>query len=264
MAKMTVNNQEVNNGFKNIKMVCPLHGEYSAGIIDILGSNILSECPECSRIRDQKLKENRKNIVRETLIQKFKECNIEPEYWFKTLDDFVSYNEEQLKAKNAVSNMIKDRTGKVILLGNNGTGKTMLASIAAMQLGGKVYTMYEISAMIRQSYTVKAVKSELEIVKELASLPFLAIDELSRVKLSESELNWRSFILDKRHSRKLPTMLMDNGHFRKNCKLNGCPKCFENLLDNDILSRLRQDSVFVVMDSCPDFRKMNKHVGDLS
>ena len=145
--------------------------------------------------------------------------------------------------------MVLQKHGKVILLGSNGVGKTMLASIAAKELNGKIYSMYEISAMIRQSYSSLAKKSELEIVKELASVPFLAIDEFGRTKNSDTEQNWLSFILDKRHTRKLPFMLMGNTHFKRFCKLGGCSKCFENFVDNDILSRLRQDSSIVVIDA---------------
>lgn len=235
---------------------CDKHGYYDAEMLCINGLMIKSGCPVCdeeAQAESQKLKLQKD---KEKQVEYFRNCNIEPEYYFKTLEDYKPQDEQQEKAKSAVSKMIENKNGKIVLLGTNGTGKTMLASIAAMQLGGKVLTMYEISTMIRQSYTVKAEKSELEIVKELASLPFLAIDELSRIKVSEAELNWRSFILDKRHTRNLPTMILDNGHFKSNCPEHGCSKCFENQLDNDILSRLRQGTTFVVMKS-NDYRRSN-------
>lgn len=183
----------------------------------------------------------------------FRSCNIEPEFFDYELKDFVPTSKSQEKAKTAVEKMITDKKGKVVLLGANGVGKTMLASIAAKTLGGKLYTMYEISTMIRQSYTVKAEKSELEIVNELASIPFLAIDELGRTKGSESEQNWLSYILDKRHTRNLPFMLLSNSHLIKDCPQKGCPKCFQNFMDTDILSRLRQNSVVIVI-SADDIR----------
>ena len=187
-------------------------------------------------------------------------CNIEPEFFEYEFEDFVPKSPTQDKAKKAVQKMVEQKKGKVILLGPNGVGKTMLASIAAKKLGGKIFSMYEISTMIRQSYTVRAEKTELEIVNELASIPFLAIDELGRTKGSDSEQNWLSYILDKRHTRNLPFMLLSNGHLKKDCPEGGCPRCFQNFMDNDILSRLKQNSVFIVV-SAEDIRSIkNKGV----
>lgn len=139
------------------------------------------------------------------------------------------------------------------------THNTALASIAAKSLNGKIYTMYEISCMIRQCYSSLAKRPELEIVEELASIPFLAIDELGRSKGSDAELNWLSYILDKRHTRRLPFMLLTNGHFKKNCPKGDCPNCFENFVDNDVLSRLLQDSTIISI-KAPDNRRKNHQV----
>ena len=197
---------------------------------------------------------------KERRLEYLRSCNIEPEFFDYELKDFVPSSKSQELAKTAVEKMIKERKGKIVLLGSNGVGKTMLASIAAKELGGKLYTMYEISTMIRQSYTMKAERSELEIVNELASIPFLAIDELGRTKGSDTEQNWLSYILDKRHTRNLPFMLLSNSHMEKDCPEHGCPRCFQNFMDNDILSRLRQNSVIIVV-SADDIRsKKNKGI----
>ena len=128
---------------------------------------------------------------------------------------------------------------------------------AAKALGGKVYTMYEISTMIRQAYSSLAKKTELEIVQELASVPMLFIDEMGRSKGSKAEQDWLSYILDKRHQRKLPFMLGTNSHLMRDCPhgKQHCEQCFENFLGNDILSRLGQDSEIVTMYDAPDYRR---------
>lgn len=230
---------------------CERHGFYRAYVsVDSNGNERrLTGCPLC-------LEEQEKEEVREKKKQdekRYRKMNVEPEFFDKTFDDFVPKTESQNKALLAVKKMVSEKHGKIVLIGSNGVGKTMLASLAAKELGGKIYSMYEISAMIRQSYTIKAERSELEIVNELASVPFLAIDELGRTKSSETEQNWLSYILDKRHTRKLPFMLMSNGHFKKFCKLGGCPRCFENFVDNDVLSRLHEDSTVIMIDA-PDER----------
>ena len=83
----------------------------------------------------------------------------------------IEYNS---MAKAAMSRLIERKHGKVILLGTNGCGKTNLGSVAVMALGGLILTMYEVSTMIRQSYSPLAKRTELEIVGELASVPLLS------------------------------------------------------------------------------------------
>lgn len=231
-------------------LICEKHGAYEADCLVFPDGGFReTACPKCLEIARKAEEAEKESKLRE----KWKAQNIEPEFYGKSFDDFVPKTESQRLALEAVKRMVAEKHGKVVLLGANGVGKTMLASIACKELGGYIYSMYEISAMIRQSYTAKAVKSELEIVNELSSVPFLAIDELGRVKSTESVLDWLSAILDKRHTRNLPFMLMSNGHFRKFCKLGGCPKCFENMLDNDILSRLNQDGAIIAIEA-PDAR----------
>ncbi len=233
------------------KLNCEKHGLYQAYVsVDSKGNERrLTGCPLCIKEQEnEELREQRKQDEK-----RYREMNIEPEFFDKTFEDFVPKTESQNKALLSVKKMVSEKHGKIVLIGSNGVGKTMLASIATKELCGKIYSMYEISAMIRQSYTIKAERSELEIVNELASVPFLAIDELGRTKSSETEQNWLSYILDKRHTRKLPFMLMSNGHFKKFCKLGGCPRCFENFVDNDVLSRLHEDSTVIMIDA-PDER----------
>lgn len=203
-------------------------------------------------VKSEVFKKQVEEIAEKSRREYFKELNIDPEFYDVDMSDFKAETAAQKGAKEAVENMIKTKRGKIVLIGSNGTGKSMLANIAAKELGGKVYTMYEISAMVRQSYTIKG-KSELEIIDELAELPFLAVDEVGRVAPSEAMLNWFSYLLSKRHSRFLPYMLIGNIHFRSACPIGGCPKCFENYFDKDILSRLKQDtSIFEII--APDKR----------
>ena len=195
-------------------------------------------CPECEKEWERLEKEQQEK----ELLKHYENCNIEPEYYGKTLNDYEIKTPTQAEALKAAEDILNKKLGKLVLLGSHGVGKSMLASILANEMNGKIYSMYEISTMIRQSYTARAEKSELEIVKDLASIPFLAIDEVGRTNGSNSELNWLSYILDKRHVRKLPFMLISNGHLRRNCPDGGCDECFENYMDSDVISRLRQDS----------------------
>lgn len=223
-------------------------------------------CLECEKEQRAKLEKEQEEKAQKEIeelrnehIAHCKACNIEPEYYDFEFSSYHPQTPAQQKALDATKKMVAEKHGKVILLGPNGVGKTALASIAAKSLNGKIYTMYEISCMIRQCYSSLAKRPELEIVEELASIPFLAIDELGRSKGSDAELNWLSYILDKRHTRRLPFMLLTNGHFKKNCPKGDCPNCFENFVDNDVLSRLLQDSTIISI-KAPDNRRKNHQV----
>lgn len=248
---------------KRIVHVCPKHGEIPCEVAVLNGKPMPSVCPICEREEEKHQAElteiRQREKARETLIKSYKSMNIEQEYWDKTMDDYKPVVESQRKAKAAVEKLIAQKHGKVILLGTNGSGKTHLGSMAVKALGGKVLTMYEISCMIRQSYSSLAVRTELEIVEELASIPMLFIDEMGRTKGSKAELDWLSYVLDKRHQRFLPFMLGGNSHLMRDCPngKNHCERCFENFLGNDILSRLGQDSEIVTLYDAPDYRRMS-------
>lgn len=240
--------------FTESEQVCPRHGPYTARTYS---DGFVSDCPKCTDERiaerqrlaleaeQKKIEEREAARKREKHIEYCKSLNISPEFYFVTLNDYIPKTRGQEEAKKATATLIEKKRGKVILLGSNGVGKTMLASIACMALGGSIYTMYEMATMIRQSYTSKAEKSELEIVREFINLPFLVIDEAGRVASSEAVLNWFSFILDQRHSLGLPTWINGNLHFKKDCAEKGCPRCFENYFDKDMLSRFHEDTTVI-------------------
>lgn len=212
-------------------------------------------CPECENEKLEKEAQRLAKEIREENIKLCKKCNVEPEYYDKTLDDYIPKTESQEKALAGVKKLLSGKIKKLVLIGDYGTGKSMLGNIAAKETNGLIYSMYEVSTMIRQSYTVKAIKSELEIVNDLASIPgVFVLDEMGRSKNSDFNQNWMSYVFDKRHVRNLPFILIKNGHLRKSCPNGGCPDCFENCVDGDVISRLRQNSEIIEIHG-EDFRK---------
>ena len=234
---------------ENIECYCEKHKAPYLKIRAYFDDGAYSDSGSCAFCDEEERKNQQQKIekqYREENIQHCKKCNIEPEYYDKTLDDFKTQNESQEIALQAAKDLLEGKIKKLVLLGKYGTGKTMLGSILAKESDGRIYTMYEISTMIRQSYTVKAEKTELEIVSELASIPgILVIDEVGRVTGSNFNNNWQSYVLDKRHTRGLRTAYLGNGHLRENCPNHGCDKCFENSMDGDVISRLRQNSKII-------------------
>jgi DNA replication protein DnaC len=224
-------------------MHCDKHDiDYEQKEVDMVGRKMLfGNCPACEIEYEEETKRLQDEKDLENKLYWYKVYNIEPLYYSETLESFKADTPELVKAKDAVKKLIDTKTGKIVMLGKNGTGKTHLAVCAVKALGGKILTMYEISTRIRATYSAKAKEDELEVTDELARLKMLVIDEIGRTKGSEAEENWLSYIIDKRNSRSLPLILISNKHTRKSCAAGGCKDCLENYLSEDILSRLCVD-----------------------
>ena len=225
------------------------------------GAMIEIACPMCN---DEKFKEweeqekiKQKKLDEQAIIGFFERCNIEPMYYDSSLDNFIAESDEQKKALAYAREMVKEKSGKLVLLGSNGTGKTHLAVGVVRELYGRLYSMYEITTRIRASYVSGANETELDIVDELSRVEMLAIDEIGRTKGSEAETNWLSYIIDKRHTRNLPLMLISNKHTRKSCPSGGCEKCLENYISEDVMSRLSEDGHLVTMTG-EDYRRKKR------
>jgi len=223
------------------------------------GSAITIGCPQCAHERDREIEQEENAKVASAFEIDMREMNIEPEFWDATIDTYQAEIPEQIKAVQTVKRLIAGEIQQIVMTGSNGTGKTHLAIAAVKELKGKIYTMYEITTRIRQSYSPRADETELEIVDELARLPMLAIDEVGRTKGSDAELNWLSYIIDKRHTRGLPTIIISNKHVRKHCPNGGCPDCLENYLSGDVMSRLTDNGVLLQF-GWADWRKTKRQM----
>ena len=226
---------------------CEKHGDYTEQTTDIFGISFHIGCPACEKERNEIEYQEEVRQSQEAERKRLESLNIEPMYFGSTLDNFIAGSPEQERALSYAQAMVNDRAGKLVLVGSNGTGKTHLAVGVVRELSGRLYSMYEITTRIRASYVSGAKENELQIVDELSRIPMLAIDEIGRTKGSDAETNWLSYIVDKRHARGLPLMLISNKHARKTCPDGGCQKCLENYIREDIMSRLAEDGHLVNM-----------------
>jgi DNA replication protein DnaC len=140
------------------------------------------------------------------------------------------------------------------MIGENGNGKTHLAVSVLKKLGGVIYTAFEISVNLRQSYGGDT--KEREVFDELCTVPLLVIDEIEKIKNSEAKQAWMSHVIGKRYSRMLPIILIANCHRQKDCtqQKKPCPRCLEYHLENDVLSRIIEDGI-IMQFSSEDYRR---------
>jgi len=231
---------------------CHIHNiEYEN---QILGSRFFANCPQCTAEQELRNDIQRQEARKDADAEALRSMNIEPEYYNATIASFTPTTPEQMRNILKVQDLIAGKIRELVLIGINGTGKTHLAVAAVKELRGKIFSMYEISTRIRSTYTQKAKEDELAVVDELARTPLLVIDEIGRTKGSGAELDWLSYIIDKRHVRNLPTILISNKHLKKNCPEQGCPNCFDNYIGEDVMSRLSEDGL-VLHFKGDDYRK---------
>jgi DNA replication protein DnaC len=236
-----------------IMLKCEKHGEYPERkykwVIDNENPFTVLPCPKCqeaaladyNKHEADEAKRNAKTFREE----KLRGMNIEPAYHEASFSNFQAVTLELEKNLERVRELIDGKISKIVMTGKNGTGKTHLACAALQIKGGRIQSMYEISTMIRSSYTAKADRSELEIVDDLARLPLLVIDEIGRTKGGDADANWLSYIIDKRHVRGLPLILITNKHVKRDCPEKGCAGCLENYIAEDIMSRLCENGVLL-------------------
>jgi len=239
-------------------VVCPKHGIEYENLIMAGGVRLTGRCPRCNAEDFEREKQEEGRKARERCIAEFRGMNIEPEYYQASLVTFIATTPELKKNAGLVQNLIDGQVRELVMVGGNGTGKTHLAVAAVKALRGKIYSMYEISTRIRSTYAPRAAETELEVVDELARTPILVIDEIGRTKGSGAELDWLSYIIDKRHVRNLPTILISNKHLRRDCPSpTGCPNCFDNYIGEDVMSRLFESGL-VLHFTGNDYRKTSK------
>ncbi len=227
---------------------CRKHGHIRGFVLMVDGKPIFKDYIECPLCEEEKAEQERREAeerAKKERIRRYAEANIEPEFYEKAIDDYKPQTTGQAEFRDAVRTLIERKAGKLIVLGGNGTGKSMLGAVAVKSMGGVIYTVFQLSLKIRS--LGKNDMSEWQFANSLIDTPLLVIDEVGRSKGSEFELNLLSYILDKRHTRNKPFMILSNTHFSRDCPHGkcGCEQCFERYFDNDLLSRFRQDRKFI-------------------
>ena len=150
----------------------------------------------------------------------------------KVLDSLKKYSE---KLVNGI-----EKKG-LILVGNNGVGKTHLAcSIANKLIENGIPVIYgtliNLLAELRNSYDIDNDISEMEIIKLYENVDLLIIDDLGKEKPSEWGLEKLYTIINSRYENNLPVIITTNynqNSLAERLSLNG-----EIETANSIISRL--------------------------
>lgn len=222
---------------------CDKHGEYECEIFEALGRQIIPGCPECEREETEREVREEQERKERAIIARFQRLGIEPEFYNKTLDDYKPETESERAALDATRDLEDGKIKKLLLLGDNGTGKTHLANALVDKFDGIRITMFELSCMIRSGYNEG--KNEIDILDKILEHTIVVIDEIGKTKGSDAERNWMSYLVDKAHTRDIRLFFISNRKMARSLPAERRGEAFEYYIDNDVISRLRQNSKIV-------------------
>jgi DNA replication protein DnaC len=244
---------------------CPLHGDYSGETSTLnIGNHrfeINTMCPVCEREEKDKQEREQSERLEKMKIQNWRLMHIDQLFYDSCFDNFNAYNVELREHLETCRAFADNPVGKLVMIGENGNGKTHLAISILKKTGGVIYTAYEIGEMLNDCYNGKG--SRWELFNELCTVPLLVIDEVEKIKDSGAKQNWMSHVVGKRYNRMLPTIFIANCHVKSDCtELNKpCPQCLEYHLENDIISRIVEDGKMMKFSS-DDYRYKKRRVGE--
>jgi DNA replication protein DnaC len=250
--------------YPEIDIKCPIHGTfrgkpYSFSWTPEHKGNInYPECPKCVEESEAKkaieTAERERELAKQRHERRMKSMNIGKRYWDTKFEVFDDYADELKRHLITAVNFARNPEGKLVMLGENGSGKTHLAVSILKITGGVIYTAYEIGMLLKKSYD--GVNKEWEILEELCETKLLVIDEIGRTKGQDWELNWLSHIINKRHENLKPLILISNRHLSYDCPEGpeGCSHCLEKYFDNDVISRIIEDGLIMKF-TVDDYRK---------
>lgn len=236
---------------RQVKTMCPLHGEYIANQVWLSGQiKEISECPECFKLKQaQKAIEEekaRKEEAERNRKQRIVETRMPLEYQTKDFSTFIQETDSQKAAfklaRRFVKGWEKAKAGGygLLFLGSCGTGKTHLACAIMIELlkeyafsYPRYYKASEIFSSVRSTYQAGSTTNEEETLKFFSSIQLLVIDEVGVQKGSESEKRILFSILDNRVTSNKPTILLSNLG----------PKALEELLGDRLYDRVRSKCV---------------------
>ncbi|MGP1577818.1 MAG: AAA family ATPase [Treponema sp.] len=192
--------------FQVVDGFCKKHGKYNAFIDTDTGE--ISPCPECEKELEQtaeRQKKERKRLQKlleriDGLPEKYKSAG------FKNFEQ----NEKNRVVFNRVLAFAKEpKNTWLLLLGENGTGKTHLAHAVLKMTGGIYREFGEMATELLDAQNGYSIGQKAAINK-YGYAPLLVIDEIDKVKDTEGRVVWLNDILRKRYNELLPVIIVGN------------------------------------------------------
>ena len=152
----------------------------------------------------------------------------------------------------------------LVMLGNTGTGKTMLAACILTTIirgghTGKYYTVQTLIREFRSGWGKESKTSELEMLSGLASLDLLIVDEVGVQYGTDAEKVALFEVINGRYEAMKPTILISNLMTRQD-GITG--PCIEDSMGDRIIDRLRHNGLFLGFNWQSKRRQSGKQAND--
>ncbi|MGP1490883.1 MAG: ATP-binding protein [Treponema sp.] len=212
---------------KEVECVCEKHGV--SRVMHLDGSTKPPECPVCMQEQEEKKKREKAEERRKKHLRKI---GIRDKYFNES---FITYKPQNEKAAQYLQDLLalakNPRDIFVLMYGNSGTGKSHLASSAAI-LNNGIYTTWEfLDLRLRSTYnSYAAKKTEYQMMMYYCTIPFLVIDEIEKGKNEDAKMRCLSLICRERYERNRPLWLAGNCNY----------KWVKTVLDSSVIDRLKQ------------------------
>lgn len=208
---------------------CPVHGEVDMSEVEQLDGSMLARgCKRCqweamhNSPRDSEaFAHARAHADAERATSALVAAGITPRFADATFDNYQVESDPQRKALSKCQNYAERfpenfRLGRSLLLtGNVGCGKTHLATaivrtVVADRGRALIIPASDIFSIAKASMVPGSGYTDWDVVRHLAPLDLLVIDEVGCQKGSEYELSLLHNIIDRRYQAVLPTVLISN------------------------------------------------------
>ena len=198
----TLFNRFLVDNFQTTEAFCEQHGKYEAFLNT--GTGEISTCPECEKEVEQQ-KQAQKHI--EAIISRVD--GVSKKYRNAGFRNF-KITEKNRAAFSRVLKFAKEpKNTWLLLLGENGTGKTHLAH-AVLKLTGGIYREFDDIALEILDAQNGHGNGQVAIINKYSYTPMLVVDEVDKVKNTEGRITWLNDILRKRYNELLPVILCGN------------------------------------------------------
>ncbi len=213
---------KVNGAFEEVareKRMCDVHGKYESVRTRLLGRlTEWTSCEQCEREAadaEERMKQERKYQAR------LRNAGIPQRFVGKGFAQFRATTSAQEKVllamKSYADNFAQHRArGQCLtIVGQPGTGKTHLALAVGQQLlqssfRARYTTVFDAIQAIRETWRNDSVESEADVIRRLAGVDLLILDEVGVQRGTESEQLELFKILGARYDRMLPTIVISN------------------------------------------------------
>jgi len=214
-----------------IDLDCHIHGEYSGYEKD-------RSCPACDKEIGEAKRINKARDKRLSILAaRWSKCGMPDKFCGISLGDWIERTAKHSEVMQSAVRFVDGDTTRMLLIGNCGTGKTMLAAGVIGQMSLKAEPVYitatRLIRSIRDSWKCKDM-TEQEVMDKYINSDVLVVDELGAGRCSEDDKLILSEILCDRYSADAPTLLISNMNANQLKEL---------VLDDRAVDRMREGEV---------------------